>query len=84
MSYCMGSMHSFSIELKSKNYVKNLIMPDEGGKVVIAGYLGRMKSLKIVEDIMLEIEGDYGSICLDFDEKEIEKILPDKMIISGV
>ena len=80
----MGSMHSFSIQLKSKKFVKNLIIPDEGGKVVIEGYLGRMKSLKIVEDIMLEIEGDYGSIFLDFDEKQIEKILPAKMIVSGV
>ena len=80
----MGSMHSFSIQLKSKKFVKNLIITDEGGKVVIEGYLGRMKSLKIVEDIMLEIEGDYGSIFLDFDEKQIEKILPAKMIVSGV
>jgi hypothetical protein len=80
----MGSMHSFSIELKSKNYVKNLSIPDEGGKVIIEGNLGKIKSLKIVEDIMLEIEGDNGSICLDFDKKEIEKILLAKIIVPGV
>ena len=78
----MGSMHPFSIELKSKKFVKNLVIPDEGGKVVIEGFLGRVKSMKIVEDVMLEIEGDLGSICIDFDEKEIEKIIP-KMIVSG-
>ena len=76
-------MHPFSIELKSKKFVKNLILPDEGGKVVIEGFLGRMKSMKIIEEVMLEIEGDLGSICIDFDEKEIEKILP-KMTITGV
>ena len=76
-------MHQFSIELKSKKFVKNLILPDEGGKVVIEGFLGRMKSMKIIEEVMLEIEGDLGSICIDFDEKEIEKILP-KMTITGV
>jgi len=80
----MGSMHPFSIELKSKNHVKNLSIPAEGGKVVIEGYLGKMKSLKIVEEVMLEIEGDYGSICLDFDEKEIEKMITAKIIVSGV
>jgi hypothetical protein len=78
----MGSMHPFSIELKSKKFVKNLLMPAGGGKVIIEGYLGRMKSMKIVEEIMLEIEGDLGSICLDFDEKEIEQMIP-KMIVSG-
>lgn len=79
----MGSMHAFSIELKSKEFVKNLSIPNEGGKVVIEGYLGKMKGLKIVEDVLLEIEGDYGSIFLDFDELEIAKMIP-KMIESGV
>ena len=78
----MGSMYAFSIELKSKKFVKNLSIPDEGGKVVIEGYLGMMRSLKIVEDAMLEIEGDYGSIFLDLDEKEIAHMIP-KMIVSG-
>ena len=78
----MGSMHAFSIELKSKKFVKNLSIPDEGGKVVIEGYLGKLRSLKIVEEVMLEIEGDYGSIFLDFDELEIAKMIP-KMIVSG-
>jgi hypothetical protein len=78
----MGSMHAFSIELKSKDFVKNLSIPDKGGKVIIEGYLGKLKSLKILENIMLEIEGDYGSIFLDFDELEIAKMVP-KMIVSG-
>ena len=80
----MVSTHPFSIELKSKKYVKNLSIPAEGGTVVFEGYLGKMKSLKIVEEVMLEIEGDYGSICIDFDEKEMEKMIPAKIIVSGV
>ena len=79
----MGSMHAFSIELKSKEFVKNLSIPDEGGKVVIEGYLGKLKSLRVVEDVMLEIEGDFGSFFLDFDELEIAKMVP-KMIVPGV
>ena len=78
----MGSMHAFSIELKSKEFVKNLSIPNEGGRVVFEGYLGKLKSLKILEDVMLEIEGDFGSIFLDFDEREIAKMIP-KMILSG-
>ena len=78
----MGSMHAFSIELKSKEFVKNLSIPDEGGKVVIEGYLGKLKSLKILENVMLEIEGDFGSFCLDFDELEMAKMIP-KMMLSG-
>ena len=78
----MDSMHAFSIELKSKEFVKNLSIPNEGGKVVIEGYLGKLKSLKILNDVMLEIEGDYGSIILDFDELEIAKMIP-KRVVSG-
>ena len=78
----MGSMYAFSIELKSKKFVKNLSIPDEGGKVVIEGYLGKLKSLKILENVMLEIEGDFGSFCLDFDELEMAKMIP-KMMLSG-
>jgi hypothetical protein len=79
----MGSMHAFSIELNSKEFVKNLSIPSMDGKVVFEGYLGKLKSLRVLEDVMLEIEGDFGSICLDFDENEIEKMIP-KMIVSGV
>ena len=78
----MGSMHAFSIELKSKEFVKNLSIPDEGGKVVFEGYLGKLKSLRVLEDVMLEIEGDFGSFILDFDELEIAKMIP-KMITLG-
>ena len=78
----MGSMHAFSVELKSKEFVKNLSIPDEGGNVVFEGCLGKLKSSKILEDVMLEIEGDFGSFCLDFDELEIAKMIP-KMITLG-
>ena len=78
----MGSMHAFSIELKSKEFIKNLSIPSEGGKVVIEGYLGKLKSMKVLEDVMLEIEGDFGTFCLDFDEVEIAKMIP-KRVVSG-
>jgi hypothetical protein len=66
--------HSFSIEMKSENCVRRMSFFDkENGHVFFEGFLGKLKKIVIVEDVMLEIEGKNGVIKLDITRQEIEK-----------
>lgn len=70
--------HMFSIELKSREYVKSLAMPnEERGTVLIEGFLGELQGLRFVEGIMLEVNGDHGNLRMDFTEKELRELLPE-------
>ena len=69
--------HMFSIELKSKEHVKRVALPNEnGGNVLIEGFLGKLQDLSFTEGIMLEIQGTNGTLRMDLSEKELERILP--------
>ncbi len=69
--------HMFSIELKSKDFVKTLAVSNENeGNVLMEGFLGRLESLNLIEGVMLEIEGANGSFRMDFSEKELIGLLP--------
>ncbi len=68
--------HMFSIELKSKEYVKSLALQiAERGNVLIEGFLGKLESLKFTEGLMLEINGTNGSLRMDLNEKELARLL---------
>lgn len=68
--------HMFSIELKSKECIKQLALPSEHeGNVLIEGFLGTLKTLHFVEGIMLEIEGTNGCLRMDFSEDEWKELL---------
>jgi hypothetical protein len=78
--------HSFSVELKTESAVKRMSFLDqENGQVFFEGCLGKLTSINMVEGVMLEIEGDYGTLKLDITQKEIEQcISPQKSIqITG-
>ena len=71
--------HSFSIEMKSENCVRRMSFFDkENGYVFFEGFLGNLKNIAIVEDVMLEIEGKNGVIKLDITRQELEKGLTSK------
>jgi hypothetical protein len=71
--------HSFSIEMRSENCVRRMSFFDkENGHVFFEGFLGKLKHIFIVEDVMLEIEGKNGIIKLDITRQEIEKGLTSK------
>jgi len=66
--------HSFSVEMKSKDAVNTLsFIEKENGAVLFEGFLGKLKNISLVEDVMLEIEGKNGVIKLDITSQEIEK-----------
>ena len=77
--------HSFSIEMKSENCVRRMSFFDkENGHVFLEGFLGKLKNIIIVEDVMLEIEGKNGVIKLDITRQEIEKGLTSKQTNNQV
>ena len=72
-----GNEHMFSIELNSKEHVKRVALPNEnGGNVLIEGFLGKLQSLSFTEGLMVEIQGANGTLRMDLSEKELERLLP--------
>jgi hypothetical protein len=66
--------HSFSIEMKSEHGVKRMsFLDNENGHIFFEGFLGKLKKINVVENVMLEIEGKNGVLKLDITRKEIEK-----------
>ncbi len=67
--------HAFSIELKSKEYLKLVAMPN-GAKdsILIEGFLGDLEVVDLVEGAMLEIQGTNGTFKIDLKEEELNKL----------
>jgi hypothetical protein len=74
--------HMFSIELKSREFVKSLALHSaEGGSVLIEGFLGKLENLNFTEGLMLEINGANGSLRMDFSEQELKRLLPKGTVV---
>ena len=67
--------HAFSIELKSKEYLKLVAMPN-GAKdsILIEGFLGDLEVVDLVEGAMLEVKGTNGTFKMDLKEEELYKL----------
>jgi hypothetical protein len=70
--------HSFSIEMKSKKYVRNISISDvEFNRVLFDGYLGKLERLSHIEGQMLEIKGTNGILRIDISEDELQSMKTD-------
>lgn len=68
--------HAFSVELKSKEYIKLVTLAnDTRNKVLIEGFLGELMELSFIEGIMLEIKGTNGTLRIDLRTEELRKLL---------
>ena len=71
--------HEFSIEMKSKKFVKNIIISDRTqDRVVFEGDLGELESLTLVDDYVLEFIGAYGVLRLAVTEQQLQNTLIEK------
>jgi hypothetical protein len=71
--------HEFSIEMKSKKYVKNITISDRTqDRVVFEGDLGEFESLTLVDDFVLEFIGAYGVLRLIVTEQQLQNSLFEK------
>jgi hypothetical protein len=69
--------HAFSIEMRSKEFVRHISMSDKAqDPVLIEGFLGELEEIGIVESSMLEVRGANGVLRMDFNEEELSRLLP--------
>jgi hypothetical protein len=67
--------HSFSIEMKSKKYVKNISISEEDyNRVLFEGFLGDLEILSLIEGRMLEVRGSNGILRIDLSEDELRNM----------
>ena len=67
--------HSFSLEIASDRCVKRISFQASDGIVFFEGFLGRLRRVCIVEDLMLQIDGSNGTLRIDICRKDLEDCL---------
>jgi hypothetical protein len=76
--------HSFSIEMKSEQYVRKMSFLDkEESNVFFEGFLGALKGISIVEGVMLQMEGANGVLRVDVTQEELENCLSRKKAVDA-
>ncbi len=76
--------HMFSIELKSKECIKCIALPNGyGGNVLIEGYLGKLETFNFTDGIMLNIKGTNGNLRMDFSLKELQALISQHNAAAG-
>jgi hypothetical protein len=67
--------HSFSVELKSKACLKNVMLTNGNREnVLVEGSLGELVSARFAEGVILEVVGSRGVLRVDLKESEIQKV----------
>jgi hypothetical protein len=73
----------FSVEMKSKRFVKNISISDEShDRVLFEGNLGKLLSLSLVEGDILELIGDNGVLRVAVTEGQLSKALETVSLIE--
>ena len=67
--------NGFSIVMNSDKHIRNLYFRNMSNEVLLEGFLGMLTSVKFVEDLMLEIQGENGVIRIDMNKDKILKAL---------
>jgi len=67
--------HTFSVEIRSKKYVKNISISDEAhDRVLFEGNLGELLELSLTEEV-LELTGTNGILRVGLTEDQLRKTL---------
>ena len=67
--------HAFSVEMKSKDYINQILLSSRiGNPVLFEGVLGELKFLTLVEDLVLEINGKNGVLRIDLTKDELKQL----------
>ena len=71
--------HGFSVELKSKEYVRRVSVSDNPRDAVIfEGFLGEIEEIGMVEEVILEIRAANGTLRIDLSVEELKRALARK------
>jgi hypothetical protein len=74
------TQHGFSIEVESQEQIKNLALNGKGRGVLVEGVLGGLKSLGLVDDAVLVVEGENGTLRLDLTSEEMREMIRKKEV----
>ena len=68
--------HAFSIEMKSKRYVKNISISDEAhDRVLFEGNLGKLLNISLVEGDVLELIGVNGVLRIGLTREQLQETI---------
>jgi hypothetical protein len=68
--------HAFSVEMKSKVYLKNISISNEThDRVLLEGSLGELTKIFLAEGDVLEIIGVNGTLRVDLSEEQLSEVL---------
>ena len=71
--------HGFSVEMKSKEYVRRVSVSDNlRDAVIFEGFLGEIEEIGMVEEVILEIRAANGTLRIDLSEEELKGALSRK------
>jgi hypothetical protein len=67
---------TFSVEMKSKEHINQISVSFKGrNPVLFECNLGKLETLSLVEDLVLEINGKNGIIRIDITKDELRYLL---------
>jgi len=74
---CLESLeHVFSIEMKSKRYVKNISISNEAhDRVLFEGNLGKLLNISLVEGDVLELIGVNGVLRINLTKEQLQETI---------
>ncbi|MCJ7635115.1 hypothetical protein MUP77_22330 [Candidatus Bathyarchaeota archaeon] len=76
-----GKERVFSVELKSKNSLKNVTLVNgSGDSVLIEGTIGELVQATFAEGVVLKVVGTNGVLRLDLGEDDIKKTSEQKQM----
>lgn len=68
--------HVFSIEMKSKRYVKNISISNEAhDRVLFEGNLGKLLGMSLVEGDVLELIGNNGVLRINLTKEQLQETI---------
>lgn len=63
--------HSFSVQLKSKEYLTNITVSERAGEpVLLEGVLGELEDIEVIEEAVLRFKGTKGTLMVDLSNEK--------------
>jgi hypothetical protein len=66
---------TFSLELKSKDYLEKINIQEGQDGVLFEGSLGELEELLLLEDSLMELKGSYGVLRFEITRDEVFSLL---------
>jgi hypothetical protein len=68
-------MHSFSVQMKNTKSISGLVIDRKKDGVFLEGELGLIEDLELIEERVLTIKGENGTIRIDLSREELMHVL---------